>query len=105
VNDAALSAPAPEFSWAASGDETVLQAARQARDGSVRDWPAVLYAPYRVETAAGPIAMGVPGPCALGSHRIHLRELESNDAARDFVEQVRAAGISVGRRHARRSFR
>ena len=96
VSDAALAALARGgFTWAAS-DETVLQGALAARDGSVRDWPAALYRPYRVETAGGPIAM-VFRDRAL-SDRIGFTYASWNPdaAARDFVERVRAAGDSEG---------
>ncbi|HET9941407.1 MAG TPA: glycoside hydrolase family 57 protein, partial [Candidatus Eisenbacteria bacterium] len=95
VNDAALAALARGgFAWAAS-DETVLQGALATRDGSVRDWPAALYRPYRLETAGGPIAM-VFRDRAL-SDRIGFTYASWNpeDAARDFVERVRAAGDSA----------
>ena len=95
VNDAALAALARGgFAWVAS-DETVLQGALAARDGSVRDWPAALYRPYRVETAGGEIAMVFRDRALSDRIGFTYASWNPDDAARDFVERVRAAGNSA----------
>ena len=95
VSDAALAALASGgFAWAAS-DETVLQAALAARDGSVRDWPGALYRPYRVETAGGPIAMVFRNRELSDRIGFTYASWDAGEAARDFVERVRATGDSV----------
>ena len=95
VNDAALAALARGgFAWAAS-DETVLQGALAWRDGSGDDWPAALYRPYRVETAGGPIAMVFRDRALSDRIGFTYASWDPDDAARDFVERVRAAGNSV----------
>jgi len=95
VNDAALAALARGgFAWALS-DETVLQGALAARDGSVRDWPAALYRTYRVETAGGPIAMVFRDRALSDRIGFTYASWNPDDAARDFVERVRVAGSSA----------
>jgi len=96
VNDAALSELARAgFAWAAS-DETVLASALKARDGSVGDWPVALYAPYQVETAAGSMAMVFRDRALSDRIGFTYASWNPDEAARDFVERVRAAGNSAG---------
>jgi alpha-amylase/alpha-mannosidase (GH57 family) len=95
VNDAVLALLARAgFAWAAS-DETVLAAALGARDGSIHDWSTALYRPYRVSTAAGPIAMVFRDRALSDRIGFTYAHWDPVDAARDFVERVRAAGSSV----------
>jgi alpha-amylase/alpha-mannosidase (GH57 family) len=95
VNDAALALLAAEgFRWAAS-DETVLAAALGARDGALREWPAALYRPYRVETKAGPIDMVFRDRRLSDLVGFTYGHWGAEDAAKDFVRHVRAAGAEA----------
>ena len=95
VSDAALAILARAgFAWAAS-DEAVLSAALGKRDGERRDWPAALYRPYRVETAAGPIAMVFRDRVLSDLIGFTYARWNPTQAADDFLRRVREAGRSV----------
>jgi alpha-amylase/alpha-mannosidase (GH57 family) len=95
VNDASLAMiRAQGFAWAAS-DEAVLRRALGARDGEVRDWPAPLYRPYRVETPAGPLAMVFRDRALSDRIGFVYQRWGAEDAAEDFVEQIRSAAANA----------
>ena len=96
VSDEALALLAAEgFRWAAS-DETVLAAALGARDGALRNWPAALYRPYRIDTRSGPIDMVFRDRRLSDLIGFTYGHWDHDDAARDFLRHVLVAGAGVG---------
>lgn len=92
VNDEVLGLLAREgFRWAAS-DETVLARALGRRGSLGADWPSVLYRPYEVPTAAGPIGMVFRDRTLSDLIGFTYMYWEPERAAEDFVSRVRRAG-------------
>ena len=93
VSDATLALLASEgLQWAAS-DETVLAAALEARDGALRDWPAALYRPYRVDTRSGSIDLVFRDRRLSDLIGFTYGHWDPDEAARDFLRQVQMAGM------------
>ncbi|HTM01379.1 MAG TPA: glycoside hydrolase family 57 protein [Candidatus Omnitrophota bacterium] len=92
VNDAALGLiRAQGFTWAAS-DETVLRRALAKEDGiDPPDWPAARCRPYRVETAAGPLAMVFRDRALSDRIGFVYQRWDAVEAAEDFIEQIRSS--------------
>lgn len=99
VSDAALALiRAAGFEWAAS-DETVLDRALRDRDGGAAPGAGALYRPYRVETAAGPLAMLFRDRRLSDQIGFVYRHWDPERAADDFLARVRAAGASAAGDH------
>jgi len=79
------------FRWAAS-DETVLARALGRRGSLGADWPSILYRPYEIETASGPIHMVFRDRALSDLIGFTYMYWEPERAAEDFVAQVRHAG-------------
>ncbi len=95
VNDAALTLLARAgFGWAAS-DEAVLSAALTSRDGELRNWPAALHRPYRVETGAGPIALVFRDRTLSDLIGFTYARWDPAHAADDFIRRVMEARQSA----------
>jgi len=95
VSDAALAILARTgFEWAAS-DEAVLAAALERRDGELRNWPAALHRPYRVETGGGPIAMVFRDRALSDLIGFTYARWDPAQAADDFLRRVGEAGRSA----------
>ena len=83
------------FQWMAT-DELILARTLGitfGRDAAGQvDQPERLYAPYVVRRRRRASLVRVPRPCAVRSHRIHLRRLAAGRAADDFVARLEEAG-------------
>jgi alpha-amylase/alpha-mannosidase (GH57 family) len=92
VSDAALALLAHEgFRWAAS-DESVLATALGRRGSVGAEWPALLYRPYEIGTASGPIAMVFRDRALSDLIGFTYMYWDPDRAAADFVARVRRAG-------------
>ena len=92
VDDASLALLRAEgFEWTAS-DETVLARALGLDQPAGGDWPAVLYRPYVVNTAAGPITMVFRDRALSDLIGFTYQVWDPERAAQDFVARLLRAG-------------